>query len=197
MTQRYAELGTGGNGEPSAKRGGAAYASASPAFRWQPGLDRRDHRTPLWDSLMEEVAHRVDEDHPRSRPLQRLLQTLRPELQRKPLLVGVPWRSPASARRTSRRSNAHSPARPCRTPSPGSRSPPSTRLRCYQPCQPTSLVAVSMFSSRRVVRNTCSSSDRTDCSSAANRHRRTRAIRCACITRILIRRSKRPKGDES
>jgi hypothetical protein len=40
---------------------------------------------------MEEVAHRVHEDHPRARPLQRLLQPLRPQLQLKPLLVRMPW----------------------------------------------------------------------------------------------------------
>src|SRR5271155_5009531 len=34
--------------------------------------------------LVEEVANRVDEDHSRARPLQRLLQPLWPELERKP-----------------------------------------------------------------------------------------------------------------
>src|ERR1700684_1604514 len=41
------------------------------------------------NALVEEVAHRVDEDHPRTRPLQWLLQPLRPELELKALLVGV------------------------------------------------------------------------------------------------------------
>jgi hypothetical protein len=40
--------------------------------------------------LMEEVAHRGDEDHPRARPFQRLLQPLRPQLQLKALLVRMP-----------------------------------------------------------------------------------------------------------
>jgi hypothetical protein len=48
------------------------------------------------NTLVEEVAHRVDEDHSRPRPLQWLLQPLRPELQREALLVGVS-RDPAPA----------------------------------------------------------------------------------------------------
>ncbi len=58
-----------------------------PAFRQQPGLDRRGTSAP---ASCRTSAHRVDEDHPRPRPLQRLLQALWPELERKPLLVGVP-----------------------------------------------------------------------------------------------------------
>jgi len=50
----------------------------------------RERFSRLGDSLVEEVAHRVDEDHPRARPLQRLLQSLWPELQRKTLLVRMP-----------------------------------------------------------------------------------------------------------
>jgi hypothetical protein len=76
---------------------------ALPRFRQQPGPDRRGagapasrHRSgcsdePLWYLLMEEVAHRVHEDHSWARPLQRLLQPLWPQLECKALLVGVPW----------------------------------------------------------------------------------------------------------
>jgi hypothetical protein len=36
---------------------------------------------------MEEIAHRVDEDQPRSFPLKRLIQTLRAKLKIKPALI--------------------------------------------------------------------------------------------------------------
>src|ERR1700722_4471745 len=41
--------------------------------------------------LVEEITHRVHEDHPWTRPSHRLLQTLRPEAQVEPLLVRVAW----------------------------------------------------------------------------------------------------------
>ena len=41
------------------------------------------------DALVEEVAHRVDEDHPRLAPRERQLQPLGPEAQVEALLVGV------------------------------------------------------------------------------------------------------------
>ena len=39
--------------------------------------------------LVEEVAHRVDEDHPRPPPAERLLEPLGPEPEVEALLVGV------------------------------------------------------------------------------------------------------------
>lgn len=57
------------------------------------------HREDLLDELdrdlrMKEVAHRINEDHPRSPPPQRLLKTARPEPQVKALLVGVARHAP-------------------------------------------------------------------------------------------------------
>ena len=42
------------------------------------------------NGLVEKVAHRVDEDHPRPLPAQRLLKPLGPEPEIEALLVGVP-----------------------------------------------------------------------------------------------------------
>src|ERR1019366_1457032 len=39
--------------------------------------------------LVEQIAHRVDEDHPRSTPTQRLFKALRPDTQVETLLVGM------------------------------------------------------------------------------------------------------------
>src|SRR6266545_4569027 len=47
-------------------------------------------------SLVEEVAHRVYEDHSGSSPLERGLQPLRPEPQIEPLFVGMSGYSPPS-----------------------------------------------------------------------------------------------------
>ncbi|MDQ5894849.1 MAG: Response regulator [Actinomycetota bacterium] len=57
------------------------------------------HRENLLDvvernPLMEEIAHRVDEDDPWSLPLQRLVQAVRPKAQIEALFVGVPWDTP-------------------------------------------------------------------------------------------------------
>jgi len=40
-----------------------------------------------WDVLVEQIAHRVDEDQPRTFPCKRYVQALRPELQVETLLV--------------------------------------------------------------------------------------------------------------
>jgi hypothetical protein len=41
------------------------------------------------DALVEQVAHRVDEDHPWSLPTQRMLKPIRPQLEREALLIGM------------------------------------------------------------------------------------------------------------
>jgi len=87
----------------------------------------------LRDSFVKEVAHRV---HKRSSAAV-TTSTAAPVAVARALAQSPAHRDDrgcrASAQQTSRRSSARSPARPCRNPSPGSRSPQSTRSRCCRP----------------------------------------------------------------
>src|SRR5688572_16923623 len=50
----------------------------------------------LRHSLVKEIAHRIDEDHPRPFPFHGLLKALRPQRQVKPRLEWMPGHSPES-----------------------------------------------------------------------------------------------------
>ena len=82
--------------------------------------------------FVEQVAHRVDEDHPRPRHAADARDAPARAAGRSPARKGA-RACRASARRTSPRSSGRNRARPWSSPSPGSRSPRSTRSRSGRP----------------------------------------------------------------
>ena len=92
--------------------------------------------------VVEEVAHRVDEDHPGRPPAPRDVEHFGVDChaepgpdwcagRRRPGTWRVPW--PSAAWRGSARSSGRSQARSDRSRWSGSRSPPSTRSSCDRP----------------------------------------------------------------